>query len=345
MNTISIALCFGNDYCTMAAGALASIIAQASDKYVYDIYIVHNGISEQNQELLKGINKKPNVTVRFIYFDLNKAVDEGGHVYVSRHIATTSYTRLFLHKIIPELDRILYLDGDTIVTTDVAELFNTDLGDSSIGVCQECGIHYDGIEFLKDVKLVSELPEFDDYKNIYEYNRNYMKFSDDDIKYTFNSGVILFNYKKAALPLKKLPEVMEKRYFHHDQDILNIIFRYDRKLLDIKYNTFIDYLPRYMKKNDTLPAIIHFAGPKPYTRESKFGDEYYWDSLKDTGFYDSAVQQLEYSKKLNFRRKVIRRSLKYFIGKRNYDLLKSDPAMFFKTSHSKWLRYIGRFYL
>lgn len=107
----------------------------------------------------------------------------------------------------------------------------------------------------------------------------------------------------------------------------------------------MDFYPEFVHEHKKPPTVIHYAGPKPYERKAKPGDEHYWDAVRDTGFYEDAMARLEYSRKLNSRRKVLRRILKYFIGRRKYDLLKTDPALFFQNEQNALLKWFGNFYM
>lgn len=345
MSTVSIALCFDDGYCTHAAGTLASIVNHATDGNQYDIYIVHDGINEHNQNQLKKTNNRPNIAIKFVPFDISTAMGEGGHLYVSRNVSASTYTRLFLHRILPGIDRLLYLDGDVIVTSDIAELFNVDLEGCPIGVCVDSAVRYRGVEALKRARLISELPELSGYHFAYDYFRDYLGLEDSEIASYFNAGVALFDNTKAVKYFEKLPDVMQKKYYTYDQDILNIIFKDDKKLLDDKYNTFVDFYPEFVHEHKKPPTVIHYAGPKPYERKAKPGDEHYWDAIKGTGYYEDAKARLDYSIRLNSRRKILRRLLKYLIGRKQYDLLKTDPGMFFRSKQSRFFRWIGNFYM
>ena len=124
-NTVSIAFCFNDSFCLLAAGAISSLIRHTSDKYQYDIYIVQDDISKQNKYLINSLNQKENVNVRFIEIKHKNYTNEDLDY---RPIFTKhSFSRLFLHRLFPELDKIIYLDSDIIVTSDIAELYFQDL--------------------------------------------------------------------------------------------------------------------------------------------------------------------------------------------------------------------------
>jgi len=42
----------------------------------------------------------------------------------------SAYYRLLLSELIPDLNRIIYLDGDTLIYTDLTEMFNLKMGNN-----------------------------------------------------------------------------------------------------------------------------------------------------------------------------------------------------------------------
>src|SRR5699024_3228667 len=48
------------------------------------------------------------------------------------HISVVTYYRLALPNLLPQYDKLIWLDGDTIVCRDLSCLFNTDMGNNYI---------------------------------------------------------------------------------------------------------------------------------------------------------------------------------------------------------------------
>ncbi len=121
--------------------------------------------------------------------------------------------RLFLDEVLDtSIDRVLYLDADTIVNRRLDELFETDLEDKTIGMVLESL----GASHKKQIEL-----SIDE-----EY---------------YNSGVILFDmeqWRNHNYSQKIAEHVRYKRnnYPAPDQDLLNVVCRGDIKRLDAKYN-------------------------------------------------------------------------------------------------------------
>ncbi len=86
---------------------VTSLLENAGETF-YEIIIVHSGIKDENQEILRRqVAEYENASIQFIYykpstFHLSKREGEGFSLDV--------YTRLFLSEILPDYDkRILFL--------------------------------------------------------------------------------------------------------------------------------------------------------------------------------------------------------------------------------------------
>ena len=53
------------------------------------------------------------------------------------YYSKTTYVRLFIAEMFPEIDKAIYIDSDTVVLGDIAQLYAYDLGDAYVGACKE----------------------------------------------------------------------------------------------------------------------------------------------------------------------------------------------------------------
>lgn len=214
------------------------------------VYLVGEGISNENKEELRKIGNKYNREVEII--DIPKL--NIPHSLISARWPLSAFTRLFSGIILPEdVDRILYLDCDTIISGDIAELdmvqFN---GNIAMGV-KDC---ISGT-YKKNVGLDKDSPYI-------------------------NAGVILFNMdalRKVDLTndIENYMSRYEKVINYADQDILNGMFkgkigelnpRFDVMTIDIVHSLEeIQKLRRptnFYSKDEleaarTNPSIIHYT--------------------------------------------------------------------------------------
>ena len=56
-----------------------------------------------------------------------------------KHVSAATYARLYSDVFFPDLDRLLYLDADTIVLADLSELWRTDLQGRVVGAIRDPG--------------------------------------------------------------------------------------------------------------------------------------------------------------------------------------------------------------
>jgi lipopolysaccharide biosynthesis glycosyltransferase len=124
---------------------------------------------------------------------------------VLKHFSRDMYSRYILPDLLEDKDRVLYLDSDTLITGDIAELYNTKLGNNLAAGVRDIGITKDDLQgYAKNLGL-------------------------DDGQY-FNSGVLLLNLDKMRKEnvTKKLIEETDRlsdKLQHPDQDIINLVMR------------------------------------------------------------------------------------------------------------------------
>ena len=158
------------------------------------------------------------------------------------HINHMTFARYFIPDFVTE-DKVLYLDSDLIVTGDLTDLFELDLGENYLGAARSC--------FGAGVG--------------------------------FNAGVLLINNKKwkSETIRQKLIELTEKEHENvkeGDQSILNMLFKDQYSLLEDKYNFQIGFDAGAAEKNHAfifeipltpLPKILHYISPdKPWKQFS-----------------------------------------------------------------------------
>lgn len=377
MDIISVTFCFNNSYCPLAAGAISSLIRHTTSKYKYVIYIIQDDISDYNKYLINTLNVKDNVQIVFKEIEFAKLTNED--LNYNARLTKYAFGVLFLHRIFPNLEKILYLDGDIIITSDIAELFNQSLEGHAIGGCLD-PIAINDLERLKSLPSVKSIQGFEagskNNRDRYDYYNKYLNLTDEQISTYLNSGVLLIDLKKAGRGLELiLPSLLKKQYVFLDQDILNIAFKNDKKILDQRFNVTPEFLFKFIYETYTCPVVIHYTVRKPTDNMSKqMAYHYWWEEIAQTKFYYPALEHLIDKKdldlevrlykrfhdeqelnyfynnlkrinKLQKRRKFIRLIIKPLVDSRKYKKLKKHPARFFEDSKSSFIRYLGRFYI
>ena len=116
--------------------------------------------------------------------------------------------KIFLPDTLKELDKVIYMDGDTLVLKDLRELFDIDVSTVYAAVAKD-GIFYRFPKEMAEIGL--------DKRGFY-----------------FNSGVMLYNLKlqrQDNVVAKLVEYVKTHEDFFGDQDVLNVVFGSKLKLM------------------------------------------------------------------------------------------------------------------
>jgi lipopolysaccharide biosynthesis glycosyltransferase len=203
-------------------------------------------------------------SVNFYFHDFSD-VSYGANVNLMKHITVSTLDRLFLPRVLDDLEKVLYLDVDILVRADVGELYDTKLGDKVFAGKKS---ELDGWENLIDVitRVSLSLPP----KKAWALRRR-AHATGQLTADTYNAGILLMNLKKMReedFIEKNLYLVEELKL--NDQDVMNFYSAGRALNLDSDWN----YVPTQdYSKN---PKIVHWAGPaKPWKPEfALYKDEF-----------------------------------------------------------------------
>ena len=168
---------------------------------MYIIKILETNISEENKKNIKKYSRE-NVSIEFV--NLTQYVEKiKDKLYTRDYYSKTTYFRLFIPELYKEYDKVLYLDCDITVLSDIADLYNTTIGDNLIAAAPDDVIQT--IEVFQD--YAEKVVGVSDYRNY------------------FNAGVILMNLdelRKFSFQEKFMYLLnMVKFSVAQDQDYLN----------------------------------------------------------------------------------------------------------------------------
>lgn len=310
-SVIPVAFASDNAFIPIFAVCLQSIMDQSSEQYDYDILLLHSDITEENKNtLLKMISEKPNFSLRFY----NAApLVKNYRLDPCYGLPIETYYRFLIQKILPEYDKVLYLDCDLIVLADVAELYQTDIDGYSLAAVKDAGflgqINYS--ETLKNY-IKTDLP----MQNPHNY---------------FNAGVLLLNTEelRKAYSIEEWLTFASKKYLFNDQDVLNLYCEGRVKYLPMTWNLMndndnsrisndivhaADIIQKEYFAARSNPKIIHYAGRvKPWQCPSEDLASYFWKVAAKTPYFELLLQQMvEYTtteaiKNVSFKTKLIRK--------------------------------------
>ena len=258
MSKIRIAFAINDAYTQPLNIAIYSLLKNNPNNN-FHIYVLCNSLTLRNQESIRNIlkyysNAKIEVielkdhTKRFKHFELN--ID---------YISIETYYRYLLAELLPDVDKVIYLDADLFITDDVSALYDTD-------------IHNYYAAGVND----SYINDIDENGNI-SNNPNYKKmigFKQEELY--INAGVIVMNLKKIRTD--KITSVLfentvkwSKKIRFQDQDIINITMKGKIKELPNSFN-YTDHDKIHDKKDATELNIIHCNGVNKPWKNATFAD-------------------------------------------------------------------------
>ncbi len=265
MKKIHVPIFFAIDdnYINFLKVTLASLVDHISENHIYDINILHIGLSKQSKNSLKPFKRK-NVKIRFYNVSLQMSIF-GNKLNIRDYYTLTTYYRLILPETFIGIKKALYLDCDIVLLDDVAKLYHTHLGENLLGVVKDSSVQLFP-EFIEYVEKALKIP-----------HENY-----------FNAGVLVMNFKKMRQFHfeRKVVALVKKMSFKvaQDQDLLNVICKDKLIYLPIEWNT--------MPLGDKVcaPSLIHFnLTLKPWKKEQVRYEEVFWDYAGKAGVKDELM--------------------------------------------------------
>lgn len=283
---IHIALAANSNYIIPVTVALQSIFDHHTENLFIYLLFLKGALKQSDLETISEFVKNHGA----IFTPLEVGYEQIAGFPASRHGKST-LLRLCLPTLLPNLDKILYLDGDIVVMDNLTALFQTNLSSYYIAAA-------------KDSTRI--------------YHPNYQTaLGIESTHWYFNAGVTLLNLdqlRKINLPnvTNQFVHQYYKRIIAPDQDVLNYICQGGKTLyIHPKYNmnyavekdvATLVWGKQAIKEAKKNPAIIHFIGPvKPWSVLSVHpARKYWWRYLKKTTF--SGYKPVD----ANFRKRLLK---------------------------------------
>lgn len=275
MDNIKVAFCFDENLIAPVQVTVASLLDAVRGGTVhYDIYCICTRAAYEVKEPLECIvRERDDQSVLKVYFVENPYERS----YEVRGISAGTYLRLMLHRLLPDVDKILYIDVDVLICGSLLPVWQTDLTGN----------------VLAGVKGAVNLTD----KWEWNSDRPYWKSLEGQKGRYINAGVTLLNLeeiRKRGLEAE-WNELAKEKLYYQDQDILNITCRGAILYLPPKYNRLA-----YMEEEDynrfveekifsaaeceeacREPVIIHYAGDKPWKRYDTNLGSIWWDYINN----------------------------------------------------------------
>ncbi len=277
---INVAMAVNEEYLPYLAVTLSSF---KSVKRKIHVYILFTKILDTSiQTLTDWVASTHNIDVSFVnvssqMMDRQLFVNNSTN---SAYLSEETYYRLLLPNLLPDIDRILYLDADVVVNDDILEIFDINMENF----------------FCAAVPDIADNWKFSTDKDVESYRRDMLGITDRDSY--FNAGVLLLDLNKLREKYSgsDLMEIASRYNWNkHDQDVLNFICKGNFYQLDYRWNLIYisdDELKRHYPKEiiDSYfeacknPGIIHYAAKKPWLNIDVPNQSYFWNALWDSAF-------------------------------------------------------------
>lgn len=253
---VNIVLITDSRYVPPTATSISSAIKNKCPESIYNFYIITENITSQDETMLMRLEKLAPESVKIKL--MPQTEPDLPYENMQRFLQyKVGMHKIYLPETLPELDKIIYMDGDTLVLKDLHKLFDIDITDVYAAVAK------DGI--------------------FYRFPKEMAEMGLDKRGFYFNSGVMLYNLalqRKDHITEKLVEYIKTHEDFFGDQDVLNMVFGDKLKLMSYRYNcisTFfeaddLDFLSIYFGEplpKDTFyiyenATVIHYAGDKPW---------------------------------------------------------------------------------
>jgi lipopolysaccharide biosynthesis glycosyltransferase len=241
IGNLNIAIAFDLNYLQPFYVLLESVLHHHQNISINFHLIIKDDVNENDVEKIKHYIELKQCTFNKYIVDENLI---SKFIVLDKWQSSVYYKMFFPLLVSSEVDKLLYIDTDTVVNNPLTELFDVDLGNYPLAAV------YDN--YVKVQTLIGINKE-----------GNY-----------FNSGVMLINTKvwiqqkiseNAIAYLQKHPENIK----YVDQCALNAVLINNWHKLPTKYNLIYSYVPKgvsisELKKFSTDKVIIHYTIQRPW---------------------------------------------------------------------------------
>lgn len=270
MNMVyNIAINTDDNYIQHAMAMLCSVFE--NNKYPIDVHVLVSRLSDKNIAQLSNLSKRYNNNCFFYTVDETNL--QNVQFRTKRPLSKAAYYRLLLSTTLKDINKVLYLDCDMIVLSDISELFSLNIDNYPLAACID---------------------------NFPYSNQHRMQLNMDVAERTFCSGIMMVNLdywrrNNSEKYLLDYANTFRQEVHLHDQDVLNYVFKGKWLQIPPKWNrTACSRRHRYLEtfkdfdyiEYSYFPKIIHYASPgiKPWYIGPSPHKKQYVKYLNKSGF-------------------------------------------------------------
>ena len=274
---IPCAYALDNKYVYPTLVAMTSLTENAGHNTIYDIYImIDPEFTEENKKILKSVENKHPHNCKIIFIEMDNKYK---NVDSNLRITTPAYYKLELQNALPDINKIIWMDGDTAVFEDLTELINLNIEgnyimgflDSLPNAIEKFGVNNSTVicsgVLLIDLDALRKNDISEKYNDFIKKNIGNINQHDQTVINVVCQGKII-----------PLPPKYGMWSFEDENEALK---HNNRQKPWLQYNKE-EYLYAYYH-----PAILHYTWPKPFwDRQKPIFDKEWWNFAKISGYYD-----------------------------------------------------------
>lgn len=270
-NVIPIFYACDDNFVKYTVVSFQSMKEHASRDRKYCIHVLHTNISKEMQDVMYAMQDEQFQVCFDDVTEYLKSIND--KLPLRDYYSKTTYFRLFIAEMFPEYDKAIYIDSDTVVLGDVAEVYAFELGENYVGAVRE------------QVMIQTDV-----------YGTYVEKVLGIDRNEYFNAGMLVINCRqfRAQHVLDQFVELLHVYNFvvTQDEDYLNLICKNNVFWLPQQWNTevfgTIDYPEEFF-------GVLHYIMvSKPWHYKDCRLGEYFWTYAKKTVCYIEIKETLEH---------------------------------------------------
>jgi lipopolysaccharide biosynthesis glycosyltransferase len=251
---IPIAMNTSNEYIYQTLITLTSLAENANKDNIYNIHILipKNFLIDYRLKILQFELKYKNINIIII---------ESEEPYVKFENYNSKFSKFFFHLLIPGYDKIIYINYNTLILSDLEELFNINLEENYFSgfLSNDNNTLYNNYNISlnksinTDVLLINAKKLKEDNK-INEFKKIYNKFKDKNLNEKLMINIIFYNDTGILPPKYGMPNF----------DNVDIGLNYNEKISDICKYEKEEFISSFYE-----PIIIDLVICKPWEKGKK----------------------------------------------------------------------------
>lgn len=269
-NVIPIFYACDDNFVKYTMVSLQSMKEHASRDRKYCVHVLHTNISKEMQDVMYAMQDEQFTVCFDDVTDYLKSIND--KLPLRDYYSKTTYFRLFIAEMFPEYDKAIYIDSDTVVLGDIADLYAYDLGNHYVGAVR------DQVMVQTDV-----------------YGTYAEKVVGVDRNAFFNAGLLVINCVqfRAKHVLDQFIELLHVYNFvvTQDEDYLNLICKDNVFWLPPQWNT--EVFGEIPCEEESICVLHYIMVSKPWHYRDCRMQEYFWEYAKKTVCYGEIVAELE----------------------------------------------------